>query len=107
MDPLSTYIGARNALTATEDKIKRQADDLGLTLVEFVILSMVAKGFNRSGAIATETGFNPTTVSHNLSDLEDRDLLKRERGGGDARGFNLCLTEAGQKIIDRASAEEE
>ncbi|WP_370677589.1 MarR family winged helix-turn-helix transcriptional regulator [Pleomorphomonas sp. PLEO] len=99
MDPLENYFGARNALTASEDQLKARADEHGLTVIEFIILAMVGRGRDRSGIIATETGYNPTTVSHNISDLEDRDLLKRERVEGDARGFKLCLTEAGRAIV--------
>lgn len=99
MDHLDQYLGARNAVLASEDKIKRLAEQHGLSVVEFVIIAMVGRGTDRSSAIAVESGIVQSTVSHNISDLEERGLLERKRGG-DARGFQLVLTERGQKIAD-------
>lgn len=98
MDHLQHYLGARNAMAASEDQLKVLADQHDLTVIEFIIVVMVGRGVDRSSALTTETGYNQTTVSHNISDLEDRGLLERARVSGDARGYKLCLTDAGKAI---------
>ena len=105
MDALQRYIAARDAMVTCEDQLKILANEHDLTVSEFMILIMVGRGFRRSGPLAKVTGYNPSTVSHTISDLEDRNLLKRSRGEGDARAFELVLTKAGIAIAK--SMEEE
>lgn len=98
MDHIEQYLGARNAVTASEDQIKKLAAEHELSPVEFVIIVLIGRGKDRPGSISTEAAIGKATLSHHISNLAQRGLLKREPVDEDARGLKLCLTEAGQTI---------
>lgn len=60
-------------------------------------------GPSRLTAIAERTGFDPSTVSRQVADLEKAGLLSREPDPDDRRAILLQATPDGQKLMMRLS----
>ncbi|MGX7677650.1 MarR family winged helix-turn-helix transcriptional regulator [Jatrophihabitans sp. DSM 45814] len=62
-----------------------------------------ACGPSRLSAIAERTGFDPSTMSRQVADLEKAGLLSREPDPDDRRAIQLHATEAGVNLMQRLS----
>lgn len=99
---LDTFIKFTRAANAVETRLFQQDILEGLTPSQFGVLETVyhlgpmCQG-EVSGKLLRSTG-NMTLV---LDNLEIRGLVRRERNPEDRRSITICLTEAGEKLIQR------
>jgi len=74
----------------------------GMTVAQAATLEALAtEGPMRLGDLGARLGIAPSTLTRNLSRLEERGLVHRAAERGDARAFRAALTPAGE----RAAAE--
>lgn len=87
----------------------KKTGDTGLTPRQYAILDAVSeKGGTSQAALATATGIDRSTLADIMRRLVARKLLARKRSRGDARAYEVTLTEAGRKILEhgkKAAAE--
>ncbi|CAB4808611.1 MAG: MarR family transcriptional regulator [Actinobacteria bacterium] len=77
-----------------------------LTEAEFEILVNVSEAPERtirSRDLCSALAWERSRLSHQLSRMESRGLISREPCLGDARGFNVLLTDAGLAAIEAAA----
>jgi DNA-binding MarR family transcriptional regulator len=81
---------------------RRLQADAGISGADFEILVSL---FNdpakrmRAGQIGDIIGWEKSRVSHQISRMEQRDLVKREECGDDARGVWVVLTSVGSRAV--------
>ena len=90
-----------------EDVLARVGRDIaegtGLSGPEFGVLSRLAgigKGEMRQQALAECMGWDKSRLSHQLTRMQERDLIERRES--DQRGVLVVLTKQGQKKLDAA-----
>lgn len=89
---------------ALEAELRRRARAERLTLTQARILLRLASwpsGRRRVGALAAEFDLRQPTVSDAVAALERKGLVRRRRGGADARVVELEPTAAGRKAAAR------
>lgn len=87
-------------------RIDAQLRDHGLSESDYAVLVVVAEaatGTVRVKEIADATGWESSRLAHQLRRMEKRDLIYRMPCQEDARGTLVCLTEAGARLLNRAS----
>lgn len=88
---------------ALEQQLQR---DAGLTHFGYWALAMLSEAPDRSlrmSELAAAAHGSQSRLSHLISRLEERGWVRRERVGGDGRGYLAILTDAGQdKIVQSA-----
>jgi DNA-binding MarR family transcriptional regulator len=99
-----TYLlqkAAKQSLVALEAAL----DGLDLTSRQFLLLALVEGHQDLSQQhLAAKLSVDPTVVVKLVDQLEARDLLTRARAADDRRQHRLALTEAGQALLQEASA---
>lgn len=80
--------------------------DSGLSLADYqvlVVLSAAPDGVLGYREVAQETGWEKSRLSHHLTRMEQRNLVRRQECPGDARSANVVLTESGRVAIEQAA----
>lgn len=68
----------------------------GMTVAQAATLETLADGPMRLGDLGRRLGIQPSTLTRNLSRLEDRGLVARESDPADARATRALLTDEGR-----------
>ena len=80
--------------------------DSNLTESEFEILVVVSEAPDRrirSRDLCQTLAWERSRLSHQISRMESRGMIRRESCDGDARGFDVLLTDAGLEAIETAA----
>lgn len=86
-------------------RYKHQVNGNRLDRMALMVLGTLAYcGPSRLTAVAEYTGFDPSTVSRQVADLEKAGLLSREPDPDDRRAIVLQTTEAGRDLMGRLSS---
>ncbi len=92
---------ATKALTALEESF----DDLGITARHYIVLGLASDPDQPSQAvIAGKIGVDATVLGRMLDELEQRELVVRQRASDDRRRHELVLTPAGRDVLEAAEA---
>ena len=90
-----------------EDVLARVGRDItqatGLSGPEFGVLSRLAaigKGEMRQQMLATVMGWDKSRLSHQLTRMQERELIQRQRNNG--QGVFIVLTESGRERLEAA-----
>jgi DNA-binding MarR family transcriptional regulator len=80
----------------------------GMTVAQVAALEVLqAEGPMRLGTLGRRLGVTPSTLSRNLSRLEESGAVSRVRDDGDGRAFHAVLTAAGRRAAGRVQREGE
>ena len=79
--------------------------DIGLTLPQYQLLTLVRTGGERSARLADKLAVRKPTVTAAADALVAAGLLEREAESGDRRVVRLTITDAGSAAADRAEDE--
>ncbi|CAN5344843.1 MarR family transcriptional regulator [soil metagenome] len=99
----SFYIMRRQLELTLERRLQA---DAGISTADYEILIAL---FNdpakrmRAGQIGDIIGWEKSRVSHQITRMEQRDLVKRQECGDDARGVWVVLTEDGDRAVLNAA----
>jgi DNA-binding MarR family transcriptional regulator len=86
-------------------RFKHQVNDNRIDRMALIVLGTLSHcGPSRLTAIAERTGFDPSTVSRQVADLEKAGLLLREPDPDDRRAVQLHATEDGMDLMKRLAA---
>ncbi len=86
-------------------RYKHQVNGNRLDRMALMVLGTLAYcGPSRLTTVAEYTGFDPSTVSRQVADLEKAGLLSREPDPDDRRAIVLQTTEAGRDLMGRLSS---
>jgi MarR family transcriptional regulator, lower aerobic nicotinate degradation pathway regulator len=84
--------------------LERSLAEVGVTPKHVYVLAALSPGSARSQQeIATELGLDRTTTGILLDQLEDRNLVTRQRDPADRRRAAIRLTADGKRVLSRAS----
>jgi DNA-binding MarR family transcriptional regulator len=91
---------------------RRLQSDAGISTADYEILIALFNSPSkrlRAGQIGDLIGWEKSRVSHQITRMEQRELVKREECGDDARGVWVVLTSEGDRAVlnaarDRADA---
>ncbi|HET8588936.1 MAG TPA: MarR family winged helix-turn-helix transcriptional regulator [Nakamurella sp.] len=89
--------------TALGRELQRES---GLSLADYqvlVVLSAVPDGVLGYRELTDATGWEKSRLSHHLTRMEQRDLVRRQECPGDARSANVLLTQSGRCAIELAA----
>ena len=81
---------------------RRLQADAGISTADYEILIALSNSPSkrlRAGQIGDLIGWEKSRVSHQITRMEQRDLLKREECGDDARGVWIVLTADGSRAV--------
>ena len=105
MHGLLGYQLAQAAIRSTEAFVRVVGKPLHLRRVEFTILQLVQENESVTATkMAKALAVTPPGITIWLDRLEERGLLKRERGQADRRTQNIRLTRKGSELVTSALA---
>ncbi|MDJ0333623.1 MarR family winged helix-turn-helix transcriptional regulator [Salinibacterium sp. G-O1] len=87
---------------------RRLSADAGISSADFEILVSLSEGPAeglRAGHIGDIIGWEKSRVSHQITRMEQRGLVRREECGDDARGVWIMLTAEGSSAVRAASGD--
>ena len=87
---------------------RRLQADAGISTADYEILSALHSDPARrlrAGNIGDLIGWEKSRVSHQITRMEQRDLVKREECGDDARGVWVVLTSEGSRAVLNAETD--
>lgn len=97
----------RRMFTLLESQLSRElAEKTGLSNADYTVLSNLVEVEDRRWritALADYMQWSQSRLSHQLSRMEERGLVRREPAVGDARGANVVLTNTGLRAIAKAT----
>ena len=85
---------------------RQLADDSDLSYSDYTVLVVLTDqvdGRLRAFELGAELGWEKSRVSHHVSRMADRGLVRREACSSDHRGAFVVVTEAGRSAIARAA----
>jgi DNA-binding MarR family transcriptional regulator len=87
---------------AVSSRISREvADATGLSAADYRVLSfLVDRGQVRQRELASALAWDKSRISHQLTRMQERDLLKRTKTA--ERGSNVAITAAGRAALESA-----
>jgi DNA-binding MarR family transcriptional regulator len=101
----------RSSLTALVRRfsISERADVqcCGMTVAQAATLEALGEEGMRLGRLGTLLGITPSTLSRNLSRLEEAGLVRRTADGSDGRAAQVELTEKGRRVRIRLEGMED
>ena len=101
------WLGYRRMRLWLDAQIARDlAEDSGLSLADYDVLSTLASAEDRRGRsteIAARMLWSKSRLSRQLDRMERRGLVKRQQCPTDARGSDIVLTDAGLEAIKNAA----
>jgi DNA-binding MarR family transcriptional regulator len=84
---------------------RRHIAPLGLTQVEFTVLTLLATNSDvTQGQLGRALGAAPSNLTNLLGRLEVKKLIERRRSAHDARAQTIALTRAGATLARKAGA---
>ncbi|MER5531994.1 MarR family winged helix-turn-helix transcriptional regulator [Streptomyces sp. NPDC002677] len=95
----------RMRIEVNEVLARRLARDFGLTEADFVVLlrlSRIPEHRQRARDMATALHWERSRLSRQISRMETRGTVKRAPSEGDARGYDIVMTDAGLAAFDAA-----
>jgi DNA-binding MarR family transcriptional regulator len=93
------------ALVMNLTRYKHQVNGSRIDRMALMVLGALSYcGPSRLTTIAEHTGFDPSTVSRQVADLEKAGLLSRDADPDDRRAILLQATAAGQDLMRRLSS---
>jgi MarR family 2-MHQ and catechol resistance regulon transcriptional repressor len=99
-DALDVYIKLSRAAEAVRTRINRHLKDYRLTLSQFGVLeALYHLGPLHQHELAVKILRSSGNLTLVIDNLVKRGLVERERDETDRRCINICLTEAGAKLI--------
>ena len=100
-----TYLVQKVAVKAL-NALEESFDDLGITARHYIVLGLASDPDQPSQAvIAGKLGVDATVLGRMLDELEQRELVVRQRATDDRRRHELVLTKAGRETLaDRRGA---
>ncbi len=84
-------------------ELQRETGLSGADYEVLVNLSEAPTGRLRAFELGRATGWEKSRLSHHISRMEDRDLVRRESCPTDSRGAFVVLTVTGRKAIEAAA----
>lgn len=78
----------------------------GLSMADYQVLVVLSESPGNVLAyreLADATGWEKSRLSHHITRMEKRDLVRREGCPGDARSANVVLTDRGRSCIESAA----
>jgi DNA-binding MarR family transcriptional regulator len=85
---------------------RQLVNECGLTEAEYLVLVTVSEApgrLIRSRDLCRMLGWERSRASHQIARMETRGTVSREPCDGDARGFNVVLTDKGLAAIEAAA----
>lgn len=105
--PLESWIGfrLRMAQSASFQAFARLAQDVKIRPGRFATLMLIGRnpGISQT-ALSLANGRDKSTLTPVLNDLVKRGLVKRQRTPDDRRAYQLTLTAAGKRMLDKLAA---
>jgi len=98
----SFYVMRRQLEVTLERRLQADAGISGADYEVLVALDRSPTKRLRAGQIGDIIGWEKSRVSHQITRMEQRDLVKREECGDDARGVWIVLTDDGDRAISGA-----
>jgi DNA-binding MarR family transcriptional regulator len=99
--------GYRRMFTLLESRLSSElAEETGLSMADYTVLSNLAEVEGRRWrvtALADHVQWSQSRLSHQISRMEERGLVRREQVRDDARGAFVVLTRRGLKAIAAAT----
>lgn len=92
-------VHALATLRGVQHIAQRAFEPLGLSLMQVVVLELIARGTDRPKALAEALDTVQSAASARLSELEARNLITRHPDPDDRRIVRLNLTERGQQTL--------
>jgi DNA-binding MarR family transcriptional regulator len=97
----------RRMFTLLEARLGSElAEETGLSMSDYTVLSNLAEAPQRRWRITVLAGYvqwSQSRLSHQLTRMEERGLVRREQVRGDARGAYVVLTKRGLRAIAAAT----
>ncbi len=89
--------------------LAERADTLccGMTVAQAATLEALSRGGLRLSALGQRLGIAPSTLTRNLSRLEERGLVVRMADPDDGRAQHVALTDSGRRAAERVGRQEE
>jgi DNA-binding MarR family transcriptional regulator len=107
LGPLRSFIGfqLRRAQDASFDAFARRVGQANLRPGHFAVLAVIGanRGLNQT-ALSHATGRDKSTLTPAIKSLLKRKLVARARSKSDSRAWQLALTAAGRKYLDKLMA---
>lgn len=88
---------------AIDSQLQRDAN---LGMVEYQVLAMLSRSPRRTlrmSALAAQTNSSISRLSHLVTRMERRELIRREPDAADGRFTNAVLTEEGMRVLAEAA----
>jgi DNA-binding MarR family transcriptional regulator len=105
-DEMRAWLAYRRMRLLLSAEINRDlARDAGLSEADYDVLSnLTATGDQRRlSELAARMQWSKSRLSHHITRMEQRGLVRREEVDGDARGSSVVLTPAGRRTIEQAA----
>lgn len=97
----------RRMFTLLESRLSSElAEETGLSMADYTVLSNLVEVEERRWrvtALADYVQWSQSRLSHHITRMEERGLVRREQVRGDARGAYVVLTRRGLKAIATAT----
>jgi DNA-binding MarR family transcriptional regulator len=97
----------RRMFTLLESTLASElAENTGLSMADYTVLSNLVEVEGRRWrltALAEHIRWSQSRLSHQITRMEERGMVARERAEGDARGAWVVLTKAGLRAIAEAT----
>jgi DNA-binding MarR family transcriptional regulator len=105
LDPIAQVEHEFGTLMMNLTRYKHQVNDNRIDRMALMVLGTLSFcGPSRLTTIAERTGFDPSTMSRQVADLEKAGLLSRDADPDDRRAILLQATPAGQQLMERLSS---
>jgi DNA-binding MarR family transcriptional regulator len=99
----AVLIALRRIIRATDFSAKHLARETELTTSQLLVLQLLAQGqAMKIGELAKQVNLNQATVTNIVDRLEQRHLVKRQKGKQDRREVFVTVTPKGNEIIEQA-----
>lgn len=97
-------LAARRTLDQVVDTALNESADLSSP--EFAVLVALSEADEqrlRLRELCTELGWDRSRTSHQITRMERRGFVSKEKSPGDARGVVVCITHTGMKHLEQAA----
>lgn len=103
----SSWRAYRRMFTLLEARLSKElAEETGLSMADYTVLSNLVEAEDRRWritALADHVQWSQSRLSHQITRMEERGLVRREQVSDDARGANVVLTRSGLRAIASAT----
>src|SRR4051794_19754764 len=104
-EEMRAWLAYRRLRLVLSTEVNRElARDSGLSEPDYDVLSnLTESGRGRLGELADRMLWSRSRLSHHITRMQDRGLVRREDVDGDARGSDVVLTPAGRRALEEAA----